>query len=325
MNVHSPNDWRDRFAALDSLDEFASVQEKAWRGRELEKVFFSMLDEANLEPRTSYRPTGEEVDGSFWFEGRTILLEAKWTKNPQPASSLYQFRGKVDGKLIGTVGFFVSMSGFSADAVDALVAGKDLSVILADGDDIRAIAERRYSIDDALRLKLRAAGEVGTPYFALDEKTSTGTNPIVPHVIFVEGRSDVTVLDAIVRRYPTLHHAEIIPSGGPFNMEPLIRAYSNLSADARFTAVLDEDGGGRLPDFDGLRHDLGIQIEVIRLKPNLESVVGLPSDRETTWRRRTLKSGDTSLIDAALATSDLVQRAEDDLDLARLLTSLGVR
>ena len=54
--------------------------------------------------------------------GKTYLLEAKWRKQPIPASDLYAFKGKVDGKLVGTIGVFISMSDYSADAIDALKA-----------------------------------------------------------------------------------------------------------------------------------------------------------------------------------------------------------
>lgn len=61
-------------------------------------------------------------------------------RDPLPASSIYQFRGKVEGKLVGTIGVFISMSGFSNDAADALVAGKVISTVLFNGDDMRAVA-----------------------------------------------------------------------------------------------------------------------------------------------------------------------------------------
>jgi hypothetical protein len=77
-----------------------------------------------------------------------MLLEVKWRVDPQPASTLYQFMGKVNGKLVGTIGLFVSMSGFSPDAVDALVAGKELNLILMDGDDVRALVRGDIGIED---------------------------------------------------------------------------------------------------------------------------------------------------------------------------------
>src|SRR6202011_1415515 len=97
----------------------------------------------------------------FFYQGRVLLLEAKWTQDPQPASSIYQFRGKVEGKLIGTIGVFISMSGYSVAAVAALMAGKVINVILFNDDDMRAIASGQFSFGDALDRKLRDAAEYG--------------------------------------------------------------------------------------------------------------------------------------------------------------------
>src|SRR5262245_747316 len=100
-------DWRARFRQEDLLPENASSSSRAARGRRLESIFFAMLDDANLQPRLSFRPTGEEIDGSFVLNGRTMLIELKWRSDPQPASALYEFMGKVSGKLVGTIGLFV--------------------------------------------------------------------------------------------------------------------------------------------------------------------------------------------------------------------------
>ncbi|WP_440800685.1 hypothetical protein [Pseudomonas syringae] len=83
--------------------------DKAWfqkRGRDFELVLNKFLSDEDMEPRTNMRPTGEEIDGSFAMGDRFFLLEAKWHADPIPASSLYAFKGKVDGKLIGTIGAF---------------------------------------------------------------------------------------------------------------------------------------------------------------------------------------------------------------------------
>jgi hypothetical protein len=46
-------------------------------------------------------------------------------KDPTLAADLYAFKGKVDGKLVGTIGVFVSMRGYSTEAIDALKLGKE--------------------------------------------------------------------------------------------------------------------------------------------------------------------------------------------------------
>lgn len=84
------------------------------RGRTFERMLTQLLSRENMEPRSSMRPSGEEIDGSFAMGDRFFLLEAKWHATPIPASALYAFKGKVDGKLIGTIGVFLSMSDYSA-------------------------------------------------------------------------------------------------------------------------------------------------------------------------------------------------------------------
>ena len=132
--------WRERFEVLDALPSDSGKAERQRRGTAFEEVLYALLESAGMAPRTRYRPLGEEVDGSFLHRGRTMLLEAKWTRDPIPASTLYQFRGKVEGKLVGTIGVMISMGGYADDAVDALVAGKTLNLILFDGDDMRSLA-----------------------------------------------------------------------------------------------------------------------------------------------------------------------------------------
>jgi hypothetical protein len=119
-----------------------------------------------------------------------------------PASSIYQFRGKVEGKLVGTIGVFISMSGFSADAVNVLVAGKIINTILFDGDDVRTVATGQIGISAALDQKLRAAAESGTPFLPLRDPVSgrlvqvadreVGVRPT--RMVIVEGHFDALLV-----------------------------------------------------------------------------------------------------------------------------------
>ena len=93
--------------------------------------------------------------------------------NPLPASTLYQFKGKVDGKLTGTLGVFISISGYAKDAVDALTLGKDLNVILVDRNDMDAAILRGNGFKKVLKLKLRKAAEEGVIYFPAEGELVT--------------------------------------------------------------------------------------------------------------------------------------------------------
>lgn len=143
------------------------------RGFKFERILNELLKREGLEPRSGYKPEGEQIDGSFFLDGAVFLLEAKWHKDELPASSIYQFKGKVDGKLLGTIGIFISMSGYSNDAVDALTLGKSLNVILFGKDDIDSVIIHNKPFKNILKSKLRKAAEEGIVYLPIESEQVT--------------------------------------------------------------------------------------------------------------------------------------------------------
>nr|WP_272926205.1 restriction endonuclease [Streptomyces sp. SID8379] len=184
------------------------------RGREFEGWLNRLLSREDMQPRTSFRPAGEEIDGSFFYEGRFYLLEAKWWKDKVPASVIYQFKGKVDGKLVGTIGVFISMSGYAADAVDALRVGKELNLILFDREDVSAATTSGFS--SVLRYKLRMAAEKGEVFVPYSAKTLPAT--IKSLTVVFKSRRDEMIVRGIAERlsregFP-VRSLEFIPSLG---------------------------------------------------------------------------------------------------------------
>ena len=131
-------DFREKYKEWLEAPEDADPTWYRKRGYAFEGILKNCLTHEQLDPRSSYKTEGEQIDGSFFLDGSVFLLEAKWHKDELPASAIYQFKGKVDGKLAGTIGVFISMSGYSKDAVDALTLGKSLNVILFGKEDIDA-------------------------------------------------------------------------------------------------------------------------------------------------------------------------------------------
>jgi hypothetical protein len=170
------------------------------RGRRFERWLNGLLRYDSLDPRSSYRPEGEEIDGSFVIDGRAYLLEAKWKKDPLPASSIYEFKGKVDGKLAGTIGFFISMSGFSTDAIDALIHGKELNVLLVDDEDIEV--SLRLGIRRVLERKIREAVERGTVFFPMKlvEATTENEESLSIATVSLAKRKALVVVESRVDR-----------------------------------------------------------------------------------------------------------------------------
>jgi len=155
---------RREFERLNNPSNYNTPQARRRRGYHFEGFLFSLLESEGLEPTTNYRPEGEEIDGSFILNGRFFLLEAKWHSKPISASSLYSFKGKVDGKLNGTLGLFVSMSGYGPETPVALLRGKEVNIILLDDVDIASAVTEESSFRGVLEDRLRRAAQYGIVY-----------------------------------------------------------------------------------------------------------------------------------------------------------------
>jgi len=230
-----------------------------------------------MEPRTSMRPSGEEIDGSFAIGESFYLLEAKWHSSPIPASSLYSFKGKVDGKLTGTVGVFFSMSDYSKESIDALLYGKELNLILFGRDDIILIEEGKIKLREAMRVKRRYASNYGQPFYPLNTylskvKTTSQDTPTRNHGaswnILVEGEGDVGAIKILLQRCGTNARYNVVAAGGQLAVAQL--AEHLISNNQRDVAVIVT------PLFDAdIQHeqisklkDLGV--ETVELKNDIE-------------------------------------------------------
>lgn len=322
-------DWREAFKDADALPPDALPAERRARGKRFERILYGMFLEAKLEPRLSFRPTGEEIDGSLWLEGRTVLVEAKWTQDPHPASSIFQFRGKVDGKLVGSVGLFISMAGFSADAVDALVAGKELNVILADGDDIRSIVNGYVSARDAIRQKLRAAGDSGTPFAPLAQSTTAPA--VVRRIVLVEGRLEAQILETLRVIHGNPAGISIVPSGGVSNMVPLLRdLIASSGSPERVTVVLSANEAEDT-DLQALSDDLrqvirashpGTALLISVIRPSLAAMLGV--DYLQPGRREERSGLSERAVSAALQDVDTAALYANDQMLRRAMKGAGI-
>jgi hypothetical protein len=255
-------DYRAVFEDLLSLPPDTPAATKRNRGRRFERVLHAMLLAEGLEPRTSFRPEGEEIDGSFVLDTKVYLLEAKWHQDPLPASALYSFKGKIDGKLIGTVGVFISMSGFSEDAADALRFGKTVNLLLSDGDEITSCIRGSETFAHSLRTKLRAAAEEGLAYApsrvrrvaraSQGQAISTtdadvGGEGIAQSVIVVcEGPRDAAVLSTLTKRLLAekglVGRVSFFPAMGKAPLGGLVNIARHLNPEVAVIVVADADG-----------------------------------------------------------------------------------
>jgi hypothetical protein len=138
------------------------------RGFQLEEIIKELFNLFDLDPKASFRITGEQIDGAFTFESADFLFEGKWQQELVGIQELDAFSGKLTRKLDNTLGLFLSINGFSEDAVKAHSTGRRL-MILMDGSDIMGVLEGRIDLLQLLLRKRRHASQTGNIYLKLHE------------------------------------------------------------------------------------------------------------------------------------------------------------
>lgn len=305
---------------LESELESVSRLPPAERGRRFEKWLARLFGEAGLDPRTSYRPRGEEIDGSFVWHGRIMLLEAKWTSHPLPASEVYRFKGKVDGKLVGTVGVCVSMSGFSEDAVDALVAGKSVNVILFGSSDVWGAAT--HGVAPVLTAKLRAAAEEGVVLLPYSPSARESASEEVMFV--VEGVLDVQVVEGFAARLnaiaPRPIGYRVVPANGAAALAGVARALRSAIRTTRVVVLADSEVETRVPRGELRELFSEGDIDVIFAEPGVDGWIPWPPTERGVPRTRTIGARP-----ALIASADLERLVESDAGFRRFAALFGVR
>lgn len=167
--------WDDLQTPPPRLARGALARWKRERGYALERLIVDLARMEGLEAESGYMIAGEQVDGYFILDHRHFLLEMKWHEVPIAASEVFAFPGKLRGKLLGTLGLFVSAGTFAEETTSALVRGKQIDVLLADRRDIELALRPGRSFAEMVRVKMRAAGQKGDVYYRY--KQWPGDNP----------------------------------------------------------------------------------------------------------------------------------------------------
>ncbi len=138
------------------------------RGYQLEQIIKDLFTLFDLDPKASFKLKGEQIDGAFTFENTDYLFEAKWQQDLVGIKDLDAFNGKLARKLDNTLGLFISVNGFSEDAVKTHSTGRRL-MILMDGSDLMAVLEGRIDLMQLLLRKRRYASQTGNIFLKIHE------------------------------------------------------------------------------------------------------------------------------------------------------------
>jgi len=149
---------QSRFTNL--LDEVNAQR----RGYLLETFLNDLFEHEGLEPRGSFKLLGEQIDGSFQWRSRTSLLEAKWVKEPVAGADFGAFNYKIEGKSADTRGLFISINGYSPEAIKGMNAKGALKFVCIDGAHLMRAFNADKGLATILERVWRHADETGEAY-----------------------------------------------------------------------------------------------------------------------------------------------------------------
>lgn len=335
-------DIKQEYLAIDNPPDNA---DKTWyirRGFMFERILNQLFRDDELEPRSGYKPDGEQIDGSLFLEGSVFIFEAKWHKSALPASSIYQFKGKVDGKLQGTLGIFISMSGYSTDAVDALTLGKSLNVILFGKKDVEAAILKNISVRQILKNKLRKAAEEGVVYYPteIEEVTRKSTKSIqienftfdsmsqkivevrstndlyADLVIICEGETDRRILSLLCRRLLDLEGSskkiKIVVAMGKFVIPKVANALNNVAGNSVPILIVADSDGEKDETIGRFRSSIKFDNWKVSIpEPEIESWLEL--DRQEFQKMRCHKNSMADSIDSLISRLDIDALKRSDM------------
>lgn len=129
------------------------------RGFAIEKLMYDLFRLFDLDPKASFRITGEQIDGAFTLQGIDYLFEAKWS-GLVAAKDMDVFASKVQRKLDNTLGLMLSVDGYQPEGVNAHSKQRPV-LLLMTGADLMAVLEGRIDFVDMLVRKRRHASQTG--------------------------------------------------------------------------------------------------------------------------------------------------------------------
>jgi restriction endonuclease Mrr len=155
--------YEQQLAALRDAFGRALLMEPTTRGYALEKIFSDLMRISGVPVVEPFRIVGEQLDGAIKYDGHHYLVELKWVKEKLQPAEIGSFYFKVDGKL-GARGIVIAMNGYSEGVVESVSKGKELKVLLLDGNHLANVIYGHYTFAALLDRAIEYASLKGLLY-----------------------------------------------------------------------------------------------------------------------------------------------------------------
>jgi hypothetical protein len=161
------------------------------RGRVFERIICDLFEiDGTLITRPYHTEdrSAEQIDGAIEVYNRIILLEIKWVETNLAASDLYAFIGKVENKLDGTLGLFISKEQLSNNFIDSITKGRRRNIILLHGNDIDYLFEEDFILREYLEHAIKLYSYNNTLHLPVEKFRNlvSSKGPVVKPITMTE-------------------------------------------------------------------------------------------------------------------------------------------
>jgi len=122
------------------------------RGLLFERLFYEIFEDHGILLERSFKSKdgSQQIDGAVEINHRIFIVEIKWEESKTlAASKLYSFLGKINSKIDGTLGIFISYNELEQNFLDSVRGGiKQNCIIIHGEEDIIPIIQGEVSIAD---------------------------------------------------------------------------------------------------------------------------------------------------------------------------------
>jgi hypothetical protein len=149
------------------FDELTRSDDPHSRGYLLQDLMNRVFDIHSIPVIKSFTRNegGEQIDGAFKLEGWHYLVECRWRKKLADIRELDGLIGQVGRSGRQTMGFFLSINGWSANVPLLLKQNPQKFIIMMDGYDLRCVLSQSVDFQKFLSSKIETLNLKGEPYY----------------------------------------------------------------------------------------------------------------------------------------------------------------
>lgn len=153
------------------FDQLAISKDHHQRGYLLQDLLNRLFDLHQIPVVRSFTRNsgGEQIDGGFSLEGWYYLVECRWRKKLADIRELDGLKGQVDRSGKQTMGFFLSINGWSENVPPLLKQNPEKSIVLMEGYDIRCILSGQIDLRDFILAKIAKLNFEGEPFYGAQD------------------------------------------------------------------------------------------------------------------------------------------------------------